>query len=55
MNNNQPYDIPNCPYCGGEAVILPDDLVGKIAVCKGCGAIEDLKVWQRRANEKEKG
>lgn len=43
--------LPRCPFCKEKAVRLPDDLEKEIAVCSGCGAMESVERWQRRAKK----
>lgn len=40
--------ILRCPFCGGEAARIPDDIEKEIAICLGCMAFEAFDVWQRR-------
>lgn len=43
---------PRCPFCGGEAVLIPDDTGNGYAVCFECDVIVNIDIWQRRVAPK---
>lgn len=44
--------IPRCPFCGGEASIIADDIGPEIAACFECDVVVKTEIWQRRVTPK---